>query len=306
FDLPGYLVDALRSIVGNQYMENCCDLFIGGENGARIINNANEIAHYEYGSALASDGVFDALNRIREGITELELGNCLNRDGQRNSVVTVAAAGQRFKNANLYPTENRVKLGDPISLTAGYKGGLSSRAGYAVEKEEQLPEQEKDYIKCLAGPYFAAVVTWLEQIRIGMEGRELYQKMEKVLPKERYHWELNPGHLAGDEEWMSSPISPSSKDTLKSGMLLQIDIIPGIQGYAGASCESGVALADADLRKQICREYPNLYEVFMKRRNYMRNTLNINLPEEVLPMNDTVAYYRPFFLNRGLAFVKGE
>ena len=87
-------------------------------------------------------------------------------------------------------------------------------------------------------------------------------------------------------------------------MILQTDIIPGIDGYAGVSCESGIVLADESLRQQIQREYPELFEVFMKRRNYIRNELNINLSKDVLPMTDTVAYYRPFFLNPKAALVK--
>lgn len=39
--------------------------------------------------------------------------------------------------------------------------------------------------------------------------------IESVLPKEIYHWQLNPGHLTADEEWMSSPIYPGSEKMLK-------------------------------------------------------------------------------------------
>ncbi len=42
-----------------------------------------------------------------------------------------------------------------------------------------------------------------------------------------------------DEEWMSSSIKEKSVDKLKSGMLLQIDIIPSVPAYAGVSCEVG-------------------------------------------------------------------
>ncbi len=72
----------------------------------------------------------------------------------------------------------------------------------------------------------------------------------------------------------------------------------------GASCESGIALADEALRKQLKQEYPALYETFMKRRVYISEVLGIHLHPEVLPMNDTVAYYRPLMLNKKLAFVK--
>lgn len=303
FELPYYVVETIKACVGMGQIRNSCHLFIG-EHGARTMNNANEIAHYEFGSALASTCILQALNQVQQGITELELGSYLNAYGQRNSVVTIAATGERFEYANFYPTEKRVALGDKMSLTVGYKGGLSSRAGYAVESAAQLPEEGKDYIERLAAPYYKAVVAWLENIRIGMSGDELYELIKVVLPPETYHWSLNPGHLTADEEWMSSPVYPGSRERLTSGMMLQTDIIPGIPGYAGVSCESGIALADKTLKEELMLTYPQLYEVFGKRRKYMEEILNIRLSEDVLLMNDTVAYYRPFFMNRELAFVK--
>lgn len=300
FDLPYYIVQALETLVGRKNLMNRCDLFIGAE-GIRTINNANELAHYEFGSALASDGMLAAMNMLAAGVSEMELGQCLNRYGQRNSVVTIAAAGERFVKANLYPTDNQVKLGDKISLTVGYKGGLSSRSGYALYDETQLTVP---YLDGIAKPYYYAVAAWLENIQLGMSGDAMYQKIEQVLPKHKYHWHLNPGHLCADEEWLSSPIFEGSTASLKSGMLLQIDIIPSVEGLGGASCESGIALADAALRNQLKQEYPALYETFMKRRAYISEVLGIHLHSEVLPMNDTVAYYRPLMLNKKLAFVK--
>ena len=62
---------------------------------------------------------------------------------------------------------------------------------------------------------------------------------------------------------------------LKSGMILQFDIIPSVEGYAGVSCEGGIALADAGLQEKIKHSYPEKYEAFMKRREYMRKILGI-------------------------------
>ena len=192
-----------------------------------------------------------AMDGLEEGISEMELGGMLNACGQKNSVVTIASSGKRFVKANLYPTENKVKTGDTISLTIGYKGGLSSRAGYAVEEASQLPEGVKDYVDAVVKPYFGAYATWLEEIHCGMKGNDLYQMVEQVLPKSKYHWSLCPGHLTADEEWMSSPIYDGSEEILESGMLFQIDIIPSVSGYGGTSAESTIALADEALQKEI-------------------------------------------------------
>ena len=161
------------------------------------------------------------MNQLSEGIKETELGNTLNALGQKNSVVTIAAAGKRFVKANLYPTDNTVKTGDTLSLTVGYKGGLSSRCGYAVKNSSQLHESVRDYVDVVVKPYFRAYALWLEQIHCGMTGGELYNLIEHVMPKTDYHWSLCPGHLTADEEWLSSPVYSDSQELLVSGMLFQ-------------------------------------------------------------------------------------
>ncbi|WP_326717779.1 M24 family metallopeptidase [Vagococcus jeotgali] len=298
FDVSSFLIDALKEVVGSKNLSNQTELLIGSRFGARVTNNANEIAHYEFWSQLASQGIMSALDIIKVGISEMELAHVMQDYGQPRSVVTIAATGERFELGNIYPTRKEVALGDAMSLTVGYKGGLSSRAGYAAFEKEDLPVEQQDYLEVLAKPYYKAICTWLETIKVGMVGAELYEKIEEVFPKEVYNWSLNPGHLFSDEEWLSSPVYPESRTILESGMMFQTDIIPSKAGYAGTSCESGIALADEELRAEIKEKYPELYQVFMERRRYMREELGIKLSEDVLPMTDTVAFYRPFFLNK--------
>ncbi len=298
FDVPSFLIDALKEVVGSKNLSNQTELLIGSRFGARVTNNANEIAHYEFWSQLASQGIMSALDIIKVGISEMELAHVMQDYGQPRSVVTIAATGERFELGNIYPTRKEVALGDAMSLTVGYKGGLSSRAGYAAFEKEDLPVEQQDYLEVLAKPYYKAICTWLETIKVGMVGAELYEKIEEVFPKEVYNWSLNPGHLFSDEEWLSSPVYPESRTILESGMMFQTDIIPSKAGYAGTSCESGIALADEELRAEIKEKYPELYQVFMERRRYMKEELGIKLSEDVLPMTDTVAFYRPFFLNK--------
>ena len=131
-----------------------------------------------------------------------------------------------------------------------------------------------------------------------MPGADLYDKIEEVLPKEQYGWHLNPGHLCADEEWLASPIYPDSSEKIKSGMLFQFDIIPSVPGYSGASCEGGVVLADEHLRAVIQNEYPGMWARMQARRSYLIEEIGIQLSEEVLPMSNAAAYYRPFFLNK--------
>ncbi len=226
FDLPYFIVDAIKqSVSPTTAVINATALFIGSDTAARVTNNANELAHYEYGANLASNCTLKALAAVEIGKTEKQLGSYLAAEGQPNTVVMIAATGARFEQANLYPGDKAVQLGDKISLTTGFKGGLSSRTGYAVHHADELPLAERDYLDRVAIPYYTTVVAWLENIRIGMLGKEIYSLVEAVLPKSQYHWSLNPGHLVADEEWLCSPIYSDSEEIISSGMLFQIDII---------------------------------------------------------------------------------
>lgn len=303
FDLPYFIVQALLASKREEaVLKNAAHLFIRGDKGVRITNNVNELAHYEYGANLSSSAVLNAMDAVEIGVTEAVLGNKLTAEGQTNTVVTIAATGQRFEYANIYPTHKQVTLGDPLSLTTAFKGGLSSRTGFVVENATQLPATQKEYVEKVAKPYYQAITAWLETIKIGMSGNELYQTIETVFPKADYHWHLNPGHLVADEEWMSSPIYAGSQEKLKSGMILQLDIIPSVSGFTGVSAEECVALADSDLQNQIKENYPELWQRITIRKKYIKETLNIDLSEDIIPMSNTVGYLRPFYLAKDQAF----
>lgn len=302
FDLPGFILDSLRQAVSPQcVLVNATDVFISPAHGVRIINNANELAHYEYGANLASTAILTALNAIEPGKTEKQIGALLAADGQANNVVMIAATGERFAHASLYPGDKVIERGDKFSLTTSFKGGLSSRAAYVVANESELAPAVADYLDVVAIPYYRAVVGWLEHLRVGVTGGEIYQLIDTLLPKSEYHWHLNPGHLVADEEWMCSPITPHSSIPLASGMVLQIDIIPSRAGYAGASIEDTVALADKALRDALKRDYPAMWSRIEARRDYVQRYLGIQLGEDVLPFSNTVGYLRPWLLDKTLA-----
>ena len=302
FDIPYFIMEAIKAVVSKEaIVENACDLFIHGSYGVRTRNNANEIAHYEYGANLASTSMLNAMNKVTVGIKESELGACLNSEGQTNNVVTIATAGARFGYANLYPTHKQVQLGENLSLTTSYKGGLSSRSGFVVENESQLPVEQKDYLERIVKPYFNAVVTWLTEEKIGVTGDALYQQIEAIFPKEKYGWHLNPGHLVSDEEWMSSPVYDGSEELIQSGMIFQIDIIPSVSGYNGTSAEECVAIADLELQQEIQAKYPELWERILARRTYLKEKLTIDIHPQILPLSNTVGYLRPYFLAKDKA-----
>lgn len=307
FDVPAFIVSAVKTLVGEDgSVENACDLMISPKYGARTRMNANEIAHYEFGATLAGYGVLKAMEALEPGKTELELAALLENYGALNTVQTICAVGERYTNAVVEPRKKEVQVGDRCAFSVGYRGGLTNRKGYAVHNAEELPVGEQKYLDCVAKPYFAAAATWYSNLCIGISGDWLYECIEEVIPKEKYGWVLNPGHLIGTEEWMSSPIYEGSLDELRSGMMLQMDIIIQVKGYGGINAEDGVALADERLRKEIEKEYPEVWERIQRRRDYMEKELGITLQHEVLPLSDSEGYLRPYLLNRDYALKVGK
>ncbi|WP_313684757.1 M24 family metallopeptidase [Pantoea sp.] len=305
FDVPAFVVDAVFQACGGKHnVINATGLFISPETGVRIHNSAAEVAFYEYGANLASTCLLNALDAIEVGKSEKSIGQLLAASGQPSSVISIAATGERFTHATLYPRDKVIALGDKFSLTVGYKGGLSSRAAYVVAAADELPAEVADYLPRVAEPYYHTVVTWLESLRCGLTGGELYQIVEHVLPKDRWHWHLNPGHLVADEEWLCSPVSSGSKAVLGSGMLLQIDIIPSVKGYGGCSIEDTVALADAQLQAEIAEAWPEVWQRMQARRQYVEDVLNIELHQDMLLLSNTVGYLRPYLLSKSEALVK--
>lgn len=303
FDVPGYIIKALTDIAGELDVVNATGIFINPKDGIRIINDFHTIAKMEYGAAQVSGRIAEMLEELKPGKTEMELGAYLNPMGRVMSCHPYLAAGKNRFRGLISVTDYVVKKGDAICVSMGLEGGLTCRAGYVAEDESDLDEGLRDYIEKLAKPYFAAVATWYEMIGIGVTGGEIFNAIQSIIPREIYGWVLNPGHLIGTEEWLSSPVYPESDAIFESGMLVQMDIIPGMDGYSGPNCEDGICIADKELQEKLESEYPDVWRRMQERKAYMKNVLGINLKPEVFPMSDLAGWFSPFLLNRKNAFV---
>ena len=307
YDVPHFLIDALeRKVTSQGSLRNLTKLFIDPCNGVRVTVNANELAYYEFGAAVASDCVMTCLEQIEVGKTELTLAEPLAAYGQPVNVQTICATGERFTDGVIAPRNKPTVRGDRFSVTMGLRGGLTSRAAYVANGTDDLPVSERGYFEYGAKPYFAALATWYATIGLDITAGELYDAIESVLPKEQYGWMLNPGHLTSSEEWLSSPFFAGSDIRLTSGMMLQADIIPRASAFGRAGAEDGIALADKELRDQLKEQYPQVWDRICRRRTYMQEVLGISLKEEVLPLSDLAGYYRPFLLNKQFAFKMEE
>ena len=301
YDVPEFIINAIKNNVDNEKLMNATSLLISPEYGVRIINNANEVAHYEYGASLASDAVLEAMNSLEVGISEIEVGEKLTKHGQYNNVVTISAFGERFIRGNLYPTNNKLKKGDKVALTTSYRGGLSSRTGYAVNTIAELEEIDPGYFEKVVVPYYQAYVSWLNSIKIGVNAGNFYDDFNTHYPQEKFGWNLCPGHLTADDEWLSSPFYKGSLAKIKSGMIFQVDFIPSQSPHHGISAESTVAVADEKLQEEIKENYPVLWNRISNRKEFLKKELNINLSNEILPLTSTLGYYRPFMLNKDIS-----
>ncbi len=113
---------------------------------------------------------------------------------------------------------------------------------------------------------------------------------------------LNPGHLVHIDEWMHSPVFSGSDIKLRSGMALQVDIIPATgSDYFTTNIEDGIALADEALREEISARHPEAWSRIEARRAFMADVLGIRLKPEVLPFSNIPAFLPPFWLSRNSA-----
>ena len=297
-----YIADAIFDIVGMENVVNATGWLIHPDYGIRVINSADDIAYLEFGAMLASEGVINLLKNVEYEMTECEAAGFMNAYGLQRSCHDMCSSGENTRKGLIGPSFKRIHKGDAFSISMGLEGGLTCRTGYLVSYKEEMPEELSDYEEKLAKPYYKAAVTWYELIGIDVTGGQIYQAVQEVFPKEKYGWKLNPGHLGATEEWLSSPIYEGSSIMIKSGMLLQMDIIPSMPPYGAANVEDGIIIADEKLRKELMEEYPDVWARIQERRNYMIDELGIKIKPEVLPLSDTCARYSPYMMNKRLAF----
>lgn len=301
FDIPQFILKGIGSVAGAGNIVNVTDAFIDPAYGLRVFNTADDIAYFEYGAAWASIGLRDMLDSLETGVSELEISRRMRIGAMTENSHPLTVAGKNNDAGMVYPGNTALRLGDRFNCSLGLRGGLSCRTGYLAYGPGDIEPDRRDYADVLAKPYYAAVVNWYESIRIGANCGDIYDLVEAVLPKSRFHWKLNTGHYVATEEWLSSPFEHGSTVKIQSGMCIQMDIIPSMEGYAGANCEDGIAIADEALRQELAERFPRVWARIEARRRHMIDVLNIRIADEVLPLSNLAATYRPFLLNKNLA-----
>jgi hypothetical protein len=297
-DAPSYLVDELRRLSGaSGSVTNATDLLIDAASGLRVINEAEQLAAFEYAASHTSSGVRRLLFGIEPGMSERAAVQLLGWNGTPLSCHLMLSSGPRASYGLLSPGDRSIERGDRFTVAFGIWGALNCRAGFVVEDAVDLPEPIRDYVERLVGPYFEAVAAWYAALHIGQTGGVLHEIIARRLGDPFFGVALNPGHQIHLDEWVNSPIAPGSSVELRSGMALQVDIIPATgTGYFTTNIEDGVALADESLRAGIAARFPAAWQRIQARRNFMAQALGIELHPDVLPFSNIPAYLPPFIL----------
>jgi hypothetical protein len=296
-EVPAFIVDELRRLTRSGIVENGAHLLIGAADGLRVINEVEQLAAFEHAACRTSHGVRQLLRGIRVGMREDEAVRLLEWNGSPLSCHLMLTSGDRASLGLLSPGDRRIERGDRFTVAFGIWGALNCRAGFVVEDAEELPPDIRDYVERLVAPYFEAIAEWYGALRVGQTGGVLHEIVDRRLGDPFFGIFLNPGHQIHLDEWVNSPVTSGSSVELRSGMALQVDVIPATgTEYFTTNIEDGIALADEALRAELAAAYPAAWERIRARRDFMNDSLGIELHPDVLPFSNIPAWLPPFLL----------
>ena len=302
-EVPAYLVSVLRGL-GCEPV-NASALFVRPGSGLRLINDIDQVACFEFAATHGSAAMRRMLLAVRPGMTEFDAFSQFRPIGLPFSYHPMVLSGERAALGLASSSGRELRRGDPMSAALGYWGSNIARGGFLAASAADLPAAVSDYVDKLVAPYFACACEWYETLRIGVTGGELSALVRRRLGDPFFGVQLNPGHFIHLDEWPSSPVWPGSDVVLRSGMALQLDIIPATgTAYHTTNIEDGVALADEAARAQLAERYPAAWARIGRRREFMADQLGIRLKPEVLPLSNLAGYLPPYWLAPGLAMRK--
>jgi hypothetical protein len=298
-EAPAFIVDTLRNITGgHNNVVNVTDIFMNPVDGLRIINEVDQLAAFEFASSYSSQGLRNVLFNLKPGMTEYEASGLMGTCGIPLCCHQMLSTGKRANYGLPSPSMKRIEQGDNFTMALGLWGSLNARAGFVVHNETELPKGIPDYVDKLVIPYFTAIAEWYEHIGIGVKGGELYEIIHSRLKDNFFGVGLNPGHYIHLDEWVSSPVFKGSDIVMKSGMALQVDVIPATgTPYFTTNIEDGIALCDEPMRHEFENKYPEAWARIQKRRKFVMETIGINLKPEVLLFSNIPAYLTPYLLS---------
>ncbi|NUB44723.1 M24 family metallopeptidase [Fertoebacter nigrum] len=293
-DIPAFLADPLRRIASR--VENATDLLMHPGHGLRCTVDADEIARLEFANHMAATALRRMVFAFRDGMVDFDAYRAAQVGGLPLGCHPTFATGARAEQGLSGPTGEVLRRGNAISFNICHWGANICRAGWLAETEADLPAAARDYLGAFAGPYVAALSDWFGLMRPGVAGGAVWARMRERLPLDGFNVTLNPGHLIGLDEWVSSPIYPGSDLPLRTGMAMQCDVIPAHPVYGSTRMEDGYAIADAELRADLVARFPAVAARCAARAGFMRDVIGLDVPDSLLPLADTCGIVAPFLL----------
>ena len=307
-EIPAYIVDELRGIAGGaDAVLNAGQILMDPDNGLRIINSAQQIARHEYAGVKCSTSIIRAIANLHVGIEERQAAQFFCSGGLPLTCHPMTSFGQKARRGLASPSDNKARLGDVFTLAFGCEGSLCSRAGMIASGPDDLPEDVRDFYREYYSNYFEVVACWYETVKVGAVAGDVFEAVDSIRRKDIFEFALNPGHYIQIEEWVHSPFAKGSPTALRSGMAIQMDIIPVPAGpFCASNLEDGIALADEALRDELAISFPDEWGRIAARRQFMREVLGIALDDSVLPLSNCQGWLAPYALSPGQMLVKHQ
>jgi Xaa-Pro aminopeptidase len=289
-EIPSLLADLLRARASE--VVNATALFMHPGTGLRSLVTVDEIARLEFANHMAAAAVRRMAFALRAGMTDFAAVEAGAMGGLPHGChVTFATGARPFGLSG--PRGEKLERGRALSFNVCHWGSNICRAGWLAEGPQDLPAKARDYLDAFVGPYLEAMNLWCGLMRPGVPGGEVQAAMDAALPG--FGVTLNPGHLIGTDEWISSPIFPGSDLPIRSGMAMQMDVIPDHPVYGSTRMEDGYVIADAGLRAMLEETRPMVAARIEMRRSFMRDA-GYDLPDSLLPLADTCGVVAPYLL----------
>jgi Xaa-Pro aminopeptidase len=291
-EIPAFLADPLRQHAGR--VENATALFMHPGHGLRARVTADEIARLEFSNHMAAAALKRMVFAFQEGMTDFAAVEAARIGGLPLGCHVTFAMGDTPGLSG--PIGDRIMKGRPASFNIAHWGSNICRAGWMARGAGDLPATAAGYLEEFVFPYTRAMSDWCAMMRPGVTGGAVWAMIDDRLP-ERFGVTLNPGHLIGLDEWMSSPVMPGSEIPLASGMAMQMDVIPAHPAWASTRMEDGYVIANEVLREELARSHPNAARRCALRAEFMRRVIGMEVPESLLPLADTCGIIAPWLLD---------
>jgi len=291
-DIPAFLADPLRDRAAR--VENATGLFMHPGHGLRARASVDDIARLEFSNHMAASALRRMVFSFQDGMTDFAAVEAARIGGLPLGCHVTFAMGDTPGLSG--PIGDRIVKGRPASFNVAHWGSNICRAGWMARGAGDLPASAAGYLEDFVFPYTRAMSDWCAMMRPGVPGGSVWAMIHERLSPE-FGITLNPGHLIGLDEWMSSPIMPGSDIPLASGMAMQMDVIPAHSAWGSTRMEDGYVLADDGLREALARTHPNVARRCAARAEFMRRVIGMEVPESLLPLADSCGIIAPWLLD---------